>query len=1233
MDPWRIELLGQLRAARGGQALTRFRSEKTAALLGRLALEVGSAQARELLVETFWPDGEPEAGRNNLSKSLSALRAQLEPPGTPAGAVIVATRATVQLDPRAVRTDVAAFEADLALAATSAGAERRAALERACAVYRGDLLPACFHDWVRAPRERLRAASLAAGQELIALLRAADEPQRAIERALALLGVDPFAQEVSRQLLELYAQVGEPVAALRHYEELVARLEEELGVTPTPELMALARRIERALSPAARQARSSESGLASSSGRLRAAPAPPPPLTGQVALLALVGEGVPAALPLAQAQGGRSLRLEGGAALFAFGAPRAALACALAARQAAGPLQAGLDVGELEAAPAQARVRALAAAAHPGQVLASEAAVALLRRDPDLELVRRDLGLYRLEGAGSERLFQLDERGAAPAVFPEPRAECLTSKPGLSGLSRFFGREEELQRARAALEAGTRLVTFTGPGGIGKTRLAQELAHQLTAAHAGAVWFVPLAALTDPAALPAAVADALGLPGAEQDPLARIAEHLGGRPALLVLDNLEHLREAAAAFLLELLPAAPGLACLATSRALLGVEGEQELPLAPFPVPVPDAGLKELAGLASVRLLVDRAQRVDPGFELGARNAAGVAELVRRLEGIPLALTLAAGRLQALAPVELLERLTTPLDLPASRSRGLPARHRTLRAAIEGSYRLLSAPLQRFFAHLSAFRGGFTLEAAEAVCEEPLALDRLCELREVSLVVSQRGPAGTRFGLLETLREFAREQLNPAAQRALARRHALYYTDLARRAHADLEGPAQAEWLARLDAELENVRAAFQPPAVDPEWARAHLVLASCLCRFWETRLRLREGRRLTEQALAGAPEPSPERVEALLMLGHLAVRQGDREAVRARVSEGAALARQLDRPGSLSRALCILGTNALDEGDWGEAQARFEEFLAAARQAGEPRHEAIALLNLSMVLSNRGDYRAALSAGEQARALLRAQGNDAARTYLEVMLGDAERMLGRPARAKALIEGALADLRRLQSAFGTSIALASLADVELGLGELEAAEAHYREALVWSQAGEDHRTRTTLLMGLADVAHQRGDRAAERALLAEAEALAGPAESRFLRGNLAADLARLAHAEGDLPRARARWEECLRELGALGAKGTLTHCLEGRARLARAEGDLARAASLWGAVEAHRARQETPRPPRHVEDAARELTLLREALGSAAFQAAWEAGRALSWEQAVALGLRADPRLDGAAS
>ena len=651
--------------------------------------------------------------------------------------------------------------------------------------------------------------------------------------------------------------------------------------------------------------------------------------------------------------------------------------------------------------------------------------------------------------------LSLPKRRTTPLKIPVP-------------LTRFFGRTEEIARAQQIIVSDReRLVTLIGPGGCGKTRLAIEIVSQLKSDYNKDIWFVPLVDIQDAHRIPYAIADVIRtltpspLPIMEQ-----VTEWLAWHPSLLVLDNLEHLIDGAVPLIQELLERVPGLTILTTSRQCLGIEGEREIPVQPFPLPadlivndpIKEIDLESLMRCESVQLFVDRVQAVYPAFRLDTHNAQIVAQLCNRLEGIPLATELCAAWAQTLTPTQMLEELSRPFDLLVSRRREVPLRHRSLRAAIEYSYQQLSPALQQFFTRLSVFRNGWTLEAAEAICLEPSdeedrqrktrVRDLLTNLRERSLVSAEEMGAAMRFRMLETLREFAEEQ-HPVAtdsdRLSICHEHARFFMHLVESVETSLTGPGQVDQINRLSAEHDNLRAALTW-TIETGDAETGLRLAGAMTPFWDACGLLGEGQHwLTEvlnlsPANANSQELRLMRAKALTARGNLARNQGNFLGIDAAMQEALQIWRECNSEKGTAETLQILATMAYSHDDSKTARTYLHEGLILARRLQDQLLMALALHNLGNIALANQQWKKAFSYYTDSLALYRAEGNRSRSARILNNLGLVARYQGNYKTALIILHEALETSRELSDRSG-------LAMTSLNLATINRLEGHFTSA------------------------------------------------------------------------------------------------------------------------------------------------------------------------------------------
>jgi predicted ATPase/DNA-binding CsgD family transcriptional regulator len=521
-------------------------------------------------------------------------------------------------------------------------------------------------------------------------------------------------------------------------------------------------------------------------------------------------------------------------------------------------------------------------------------------------------------------------------------------------LTSFVGRRRELSETRRLL-ASSRMLTLTGVGGVGKTRLALRMAAEVRRTFPDGVWFVELAPLRDPQLLPHTVANALELRMVSADPAADLAAYLEGRQLLVVLDNCEHLTDACAIFVSKLLAAAPGLRVLATSRHVLGIEGEQILTVPPLSIPDAEIRAGDATHYEAVQLFLDRASAVAPGFEITDANRDAVIELCRRVDGLPLAIELAAVWLRILSPAQILERLENQFDILAGERPTAPARQQALDAAVGWSHELCSPAEQQMWARLSVFRGGFDLEAAEDVAAgDGIArddvLNLVASLVNKSIIVRQQATEHTTawYEMLELIRQYGAARLADAEQQqAWQTRHRDHYRDVAGRFAAEGFGPDQADWFIRLRRESGNLRAALEFCLETPGEAAAAFDIAAPLWNFWFAGL-LREGYRYLIRALDLATEPTAGRAHGLWAAAYLAMFAGDFERNATMLAECAEIAQGLDDELLSARIKECRGHATLYQGDLPGAIQLLQEAGDDFRRIGNPLGEFDTLILLT---------------------------------------------------------------------------------------------------------------------------------------------------------------------------------------------------------------------------------------------------------------------------------------------
>jgi predicted ATPase/DNA-binding SARP family transcriptional activator len=902
MPTLHIHLLGEFRLTWGDAPISTINAPRLHALLAYLLLHRDAPQPRQHLAFLLWPDTTEAQARTNLRQLLHSLKQAL-----PAADHFVSTSATtVQWRPEApFRLDVADFEQACALAEAAAQQgdlhTMRAALEKACALYHGDLLPSCYDDWILPERERLRQALTEALERLLRLLESAGEPRAALAYTQRLLRHDPLREDTYRTLMRLYAACGDRAGVLHVYHTCTSVLERELGVEP---------------STATREA-------------------------------------------------------------YAY-------------------------------------------------------------------------------------LLSVDIQ-ARPVLPPMPSTTNLPVP-----LTSFVGRQAEMAEVRGLLQT-SRLLTLTGPGGTGKTRLALEVATTLLDDYLHGVWLVELAPLADPALVTQTIAATLGV---REQPRRTIQDalldYLRTKTMLLLLDTCEHLIETCAQLADIMLRAAPGLKIVASSRESLGIAGETSYRVPSLPLPdVRAPSLDALSHNDCVRLFVDRARASYPRFRLKEKTALAIADICRRLDGIPLALELAAARVAVFSPEAIASRLDDRFRLLTGGSRTALERHQTLRALIDWSYDLLSDEERRVFRQLSVFAGGWTFEAAEAICSELDVLGPLTLLVNKSLVMVDEHAEGRRYRLPETIRQYARDTLFEAGEAKQIRdRHVAYFIRLAEAAEPKLRGAEQVAWLERVVTEHDNMRTALAW-SLESGKSEGTLRLAGALAYFWELRGYWSEGPKWLNAALAPSSREQSGRTAAGEISHPSCVEMAQRAKVlygagrirflslfdphtsRMIVEESLRLWRELGDKWWMAVALEHLGFMLMAE-DIQTTRARLEEGVALARQVEDRWPLAICLIRLAG--SMRTDHAAARRIREEGVAVARSVGDKSVLSQGLIGLVTDHLLEGNVTAAAPVAEEALAEARTIGSATHVMLSLIQLVIITCFQGDRAKAKGYCLQVLAFAR-------------------------------------------------------------------------------------------------------------------------------------------------------------------------------------
>ena len=876
-----------------------------------------------------------------------------------------------------------------------------------------------------------------------------------------------------------------------------------------------------------------------------------------------------------------------------------------------------------------ARTQRVMSAAYGGQVLISEDAYIQLTEKEKIEISYRDLGDRRLKDLIQPvKIYQLISKGL-PSDFPP--LKTLDARPNNLPvqLTSFIGREDEIKKVKELLN-NTHLLTLTGPGGVGKTRLSLQVGADVIDDFANGVWFVELAPIIDPVLLPQEILRELGI---KEEPKKTLEETLTGylkdKEILIILDTCEHIIEACAMLTEKLLTKCPKLKIIATSREALKCTGEQIHSILSLKTPnlKEEISTEQLTQYESVRLFIERALTVNQKFRVTNENAPSLAGICSQLDGIPLAIELAAARVKVLTVEKIYERLNSRFSLLTGGRRTALPRQQTLKALIDWSYDLLSEQEKILWSRLSVFNDGWTLESAEEICSDDKVnkeeiLDLLSLLVEKSIIIFDSEKE--RYRILESIRQYGEEKLKEVNEiNKILSKHLYYFMELSESAEPKLKGKEAQEWLEKLETEHGNLQTAIEWSLKNGDIEEGSR-LAGAMRNFWEIRGLYFTGRRLLKSILSKMQGISnSSRAKALNSVGVLANRQGDYEQALKFYEESLRFSRKLGDKRSIASSLLGLGNVSHGQGDYEQALKFYEESLALQREIGDKYGIASSLNNLGNVSHSQGDYEQALKFYEESLIFSRKLGDKRGIAGSLNNLGSVSHNQGDYEQALKFYEESLALQREIGDKVGIAGSLNCLGNVSYNQGDYEQALKFFEENLFLRREMGDKRGIAESLNNLGAIAYNQGDYEQTRKYIEESLALHREIRDKISIALSLNNLGLLTYKQGDYEQAQKFYEESLALEREIGDKIGITNSIVGLAGIASIKNHSNQAVLLLGATETALQSMGYVRGRDDLIQYERIITKLHEQLSDEEFSKYWEEGKKLTLEQAVELALK----------